>query len=144
MKMFKKKMDGEKKMTATIQRSTVNSKTGAVTKSAPKKMELKSISAKEFNSSTPKSKPTVKSKPMPKAKPFSPKAQAAGRAAAEKSRAEGKKLGALGRFEERTMQGMLNAGGKKLDTKGVKRSKTGGVIDPTGRYSGLNNKQLGY
>lgn len=35
--------------TATIQRSTVNSKTGAVTKSAPKKMEMKSISAKEFN-----------------------------------------------------------------------------------------------
>jgi len=137
MAIFKKK-DGEKKMTATLTRVTKNSKTGAVTKSAPKKMELKTISAKEFNSSAPKAKPSVKSKP------FSPKAQAVGRAAAEKSRAEGKKIGALGRFEERTMQGMLNAGGKKLDTKGVKRSKTGGVIDPTGRYSGLNNKQLGY
>ena len=34
--------------TATIQKSTMNSKTGAVTKSAPKKMGMKSITAKEF------------------------------------------------------------------------------------------------
>jgi hypothetical protein len=67
MKMFKK-MDGDKKpkaaaktvkvmkskltatprVTATIQKSTMNSKTGAVTKSAPKKMGMKSITAKEF------------------------------------------------------------------------------------------------
>lgn len=67
MKMFKK-MDGDKKpkaaaktvkvmkskltatprATATIQKSTMNSKTGAVTKSTPKKMGMKSISAKEF------------------------------------------------------------------------------------------------
>lgn len=35
--------------TATIQRSTRNSKTGEVTKSAPEKMRMKSISVKEFN-----------------------------------------------------------------------------------------------
>lgn len=57
MKMFKK-MDGDKKpkaaakskvkVTAVMTKSTKNSKTGAVTKSAPKKMGMKSISAKEF------------------------------------------------------------------------------------------------
>jgi hypothetical protein len=36
------------RVTATIQKSTMNSKTGAVTKSAPKKMGMKSITAKEF------------------------------------------------------------------------------------------------
>jgi hypothetical protein len=62
MKMFKKK-DGDKKMTATLTRVTKDSKTGKVTKSSPKKMEMKRISAKEFNSSSPK-KSTPKPKPL--------------------------------------------------------------------------------
>jgi hypothetical protein len=37
------------KPSATIQRSTRNSKTGAVTKSAPKEMKMKSISKKEYD-----------------------------------------------------------------------------------------------
>lgn len=37
------------KPTATLQRSTRNSKTGEVTKSTPEKLKMKSISAKEFN-----------------------------------------------------------------------------------------------
>ena len=48
VKVMKSKLTATPRVTATIQKSTMNSKTGAVTKSAPKKMGMKSITAKEF------------------------------------------------------------------------------------------------
>ena len=48
VKVMKSKLTATPRATATIQKSTMNSKTGAVTKSAPKKMGMKSITAKEF------------------------------------------------------------------------------------------------
>jgi len=48
VKVMKSKLTATPRATATIQKSTMNLKTGAVTKSAPKKMGMKSITAKEF------------------------------------------------------------------------------------------------
>lgn len=101
-----------------------------------------------------KAKPMAKPVPKPK-KAYTPtplqklKSAEAGREAAQKSREEGKNAGYFTREADRLMQGITNSD-KTKDSKSVKRSKSGGVIDQTkskysrNLYSGLNNKQLGY
>jgi hypothetical protein len=76
-------------------------------------------------------------------KPFSKNAQKIGHEAAEASRSDGRRAGALSNAVDVAAQKLLNAVG----TKGDKRSKSGGVIDMgdpgfRGRYSGLTNAQM--
>lgn len=124
---------------ATSPKKTTSSKKTATP--APKKdMSMKSVAT------TIKAQGEMKQKmarPADKPKTFSKNAQEAGHRAAEDSRKKGKEMGALGRFEERAMQKILNfdTGIKALEGK-AKRSKSGGVIDPMGRYSGLSNAQM--
>ena len=85
-----------------------------------------------------KTKTPSKGKPLSAKKPKptrSQKTRAVGMLAAEKSRKEGSEMMGYEKAAERNSQRMSNYwGGKK--------SKTGGVIDPDNRYSGLSNKQL--
>jgi hypothetical protein len=96
-------------------------------------------------------KPTVKAKVVVKVKPatapspkkaYTPtpaqkkKSAEAGRAAAEKSRAEGKKMGAFNKFIERERQSLDNDAMSMPYTKGANITKDN-------RYRGLSDKQLG-
>ncbi len=155
MKMLKKKDDGKKPM-AKASKPVV--KTPAPKAKATAKPKPFSNSGKFGLGSvakTVKGQGEMKQMMAPPKKKYTPtpaqkvKSAEAGREAAQKSREEGKKAGYFRREADRFMQGITNSD-KTKDSKLVKRSKSGGVIDQTkskysrNLYSGLNNKQLGY
>jgi hypothetical protein len=115
MKMFKKKDGDPKKPKAATKKPVVKAK----------------VVVKEKPMATPSPKKAYTPTPAQKKK-----SAEAGRAAAEKSRAEGKKMGAFNRFIERERQSLDNDIMSMPYTKGANITKEN-------RYRGLSDKKLG-